>query len=111
MTEQCPYCGTTFMARGVLPESAPLPTPATEAIKYVDATPNEEYPIRILGAYLEDARIGRWAEDSNGTVTNPIMRAMNEDQDKRAEILARAIGILASELYRREQKDRPRATP
>uniref|UniRef100_A0A6M3L3B3 Uncharacterized protein n=1 Tax=viral metagenome TaxID=1070528 RepID=A0A6M3L3B3_9ZZZZ len=66
-----------------------LPDLTQQPIKFVDATPDEEYPLRILQAYREDCNC-KWSSDTE----NALIRMMNEMCDKRAEILDRAIEIL-----------------
>ena len=67
--------------------------------KYVDATPNTEYPLRILQAYLRDAESSRWSSSANGIVEDdPIIKYMNELCDKREKLLKDAIEVLSKEL-------------
>lgn len=69
-----------------------------EPLLHVDATPDERYPIRILRAHLENTK-QRWASRTDGQEeTNPLCVEMNKMQDKRAEILLRAIKILEKAL-------------
>lgn len=64
--------------------------PHRQEMLWMDATPDEGYPLRILKAYRDncDCRM----------VTNPpeMGEMMNRWQDERAEILDRAIAILSS---------------
>ena len=68
---------------------------------YVDATSNSLYPLRILQAYRQNCNLW-WAtssvETSNGE-DNPLIKAMNDTQRKRAKILDEAIKILEKELH------------
>ncbi len=60
--------------------------------KHIDATPNDDYPIRILEAYRRDCDF--WYSSSANlaeTETNQLCIAMNEMQKKRAAILDKAI--------------------
>ena len=61
-----------------------------EPIIHVDATPDEDYPFRILQAYRENCNC-RWASSTDGQAMNPLCIKMNDDCEKRAEILDRAI--------------------
>lgn len=68
-------------------------------VLFLDATPDEGYPLRILKAYRQQCDC-RWSTttDADGTV-NPVLdpaalEQMNKDNDKRAEILDRAIALL-----------------
>ncbi len=72
-----------------------LPETTQQAIIYVDATPDEEYPLRILRVYRENCNC-QWSDstDPNKIVENPLLKSMNDDQDKRADILDRAIAKL-----------------
>ena len=64
---------------------------------FIDATPDEDYPIRILKAYRERANYKYSKSKGEINLTNePIMKAMNDAQDRRAEILDRAIAKLRS---------------
>ena len=73
--------------------------PMTETPKlYVDATPDKEYPLRILKAYRQDCDC-KWASDTDGTLPdNPILKMMNEHNDQRAKYLDKAIRILKEQL-------------
>ena len=71
-----------------------FPKVTQEPIIYVDATPDEEYPLRILQAYRENCNV-IWSDTSDGDKTsNWVLQQMNDDCQKRAEILDRAIAIL-----------------
>ncbi len=69
-----------------------LPSRTEQPIIHVDATPDNDYPLRILRAYRANCDM-RWAETTNpdGAVTNPMLVAMNEHQAQRAAILDNAI--------------------
>ncbi len=68
-----------------------------EPVKFIDATPNEEYPLRILRAYRENCNC-LWADssDPDKEVTNPLFKLMNDAQRERASILDRSIDKLES---------------
>ena len=66
-----------------------LPKLTNEPVIWIDATPNEEYPLRILRTYRENCN-SKWMADP----PNRVYDQMNEDQDKRVEILDRAIKLL-----------------
>lgn len=59
----------------------------------IDATPNDQYPIRILEVYLHRTE-ARWVLTGCTERLYQIYDAINEAQDKRAEILQKAIDIL-----------------
>jgi hypothetical protein len=63
-----------------------------EEILFVDATSDDNYPIRILEAYRERCNY-KWSVTSDNVDegTNVLMKSMNDTQDKRAEILDKAI--------------------
>ncbi len=63
-----------------------LPTISQEAVVFIDATPNEDYPLRILRTYRENCNC-MWASE----LDHPLIKAMNEAQNKRAEVLDKAI--------------------
>lgn len=66
-----------------------LPETTQQSILIVDATPDEDYPLRILRAYRENCNV-KWVAEP----PNPLVDIMNTDCDKRAEILDRAILML-----------------
>ena len=71
-----------------------LPPMTGEPVIHVDATPDEGYPLRILRAHRQNCDC-RWSDTYEGGDTeNPLLRAMNEANDKRAAILDRAISVL-----------------
>ena len=59
----------------------------------VDATPDDDYPIRILGVYLQNTGL-RWEYEGCDKELQQIYDAMNEAQEKRAKILRQAIATL-----------------
>jgi len=67
-----------------------LPETTQQGIVHVDATPNSEYPIRILRAYRENCNV-KWVAEPQ----SELIDLMNADCDKRAEILDVAIEILS----------------
>ena len=67
---------------------------------FVDATPNEDYPIRILQAYRQRC-FEKWATSIDGSCDNPVYQLMNEDQDKRLLILDKAIEILMTAKFKK----------
>lgn len=74
-----------------------LPKITKEAVLYIDATPDKEYPIRILEAYLENAN-AMWIVDGIEDNTKLIYDVMNKDQEKRIVILEKAISILMGKI-------------
>lgn len=78
-----------------MPETKLPPLRNRRRFKYVNTTPDDEYPIRILKAYLLDART-EW--ETQGLPENQILLyvAMNENQAKRREILMKAIEKLST---------------
>ena len=73
---------------------AKLPNLTQQPILYVDATPNEEYPLRILRAYRHFSDC-QWAEDTDGgPVKNQLLKVMNKNNETRAKILDKAIKLL-----------------
>lgn len=61
--------------------------------KYIDATPDEEYAIRILKAYRKDCDY-IWSSSSDNITHEPLIEMLNDAQKKRAEILDKAILLL-----------------
>ena len=68
-------------------------TPEKKAIQYVDMTPDEDLPLRILRAYRHDCDM-RWDTAGLGPAQTLIYEVMNDSQGLRAEILDRAIAKL-----------------
>ena len=69
-----------------------MPKVTQEPIIHVDATPNEEYPLRILRAHRENCNC-KWVAEPQ----NKLIDMMNEDCDKRAKFLDIAISLLEKE--------------
>ncbi len=73
-----------------------LPPLNKEPLHYIDSTPDNKYPIRILQAHLENTKcrfvLTEPAEQSK------LYDMMNYQQNKRAEILQQAINILEESL-------------
>ena len=71
-----------------------LPELTGQPVLWVDGTPNEGYPLRILRAYRQQCdRL--WADTTDGKgKENPPLKLMNEHQAQRAAILDRAIARL-----------------
>jgi len=65
-----------------------------EPIQYVDATPDEEYPLRILQAYRENCNCKFTDNTAGNEPEHWLCKQMNEDCDKRAAILDRAIMVI-----------------
>jgi len=64
----------------------------------IDATPNEDYPLRILKTYRDlcDTRCSSITDFFNDMKEdNPIIVMMNKNQEQRAKILDKAINILS----------------
>jgi len=70
-----------------------LPKISQQPIIHVDATPDEEYPLRILRAYRENCNC-KWVSDTE----NPVIEQMNKDCHQRAVILDAAITLLEQEI-------------
>ncbi|KKN91139.1 hypothetical protein LCGC14_0220040 [marine sediment metagenome] len=65
-----------------------------ESILHVDATPDDEYPLRILRAYRENCNV-RW--EVSGDIDSLPYDVMNEACEQRAKILDKAIIKLGRE--------------
>jgi len=63
----------------------------------VDATPDDDYPIRILKAYLLNTQC-KWIVHGLPESDSIIYDMMNETQDKRRVILEKAISKLEAEI-------------
>ena len=71
-----------------------------EPLDFVNATPDDEYPLRILRAHRQNCDC-RWIAEPQSELAD----LMNEMDDKRAAILDRAIALL--EQAASEQANRP----
>lgn len=77
-------------------EAAEIENRHRVVFKHIDATPDDEYPLRILRAYREDCNL-TWATTTDGTPSDSrLVEAMNDMQRERAAILDRAIAALAA---------------
>ena len=65
--------------------------PVMEALIYVDATPDEGYPLRILEAHLTNNMSGVWMGDAT---SQRMCDVMNQASDERTKLLRGAIAIL-----------------
>jgi len=66
--------------------------------KHIDATPDADYPLRILRTYRADCDL-RWEESTvigAAHADSPLTKALNELQDQRAVLLDAAIAVLAA---------------
>jgi len=67
-----------------------LPQISHEYLTYVDATPDRQYPLRILKAHRHNCDC-KWVAHP----PSPIYDLVNQSNDQRAKILDEAIEILA----------------
>ena len=77
-------------------KQADFPKVTQEPIIGIDATPNEEYPLRILRTYRENCNCRFSSTSSSGEdeELDPFCKVMNEACEKRARFLDVAIEIL-----------------
>lgn len=71
-----------------------------QEILFIDATPDNDYPIRILEAYRAQCD-SKWSNTSNWSGDEEIdglMKTMNDAQNKRTDILNKAIAILRERM-------------
>ena len=61
---------------------------------HIDATSDEDYPLRILRAYYRDTLARTSHNTAGNTPQNPVFIMMNQHQAERAQILDRAIRLL-----------------
>lgn len=73
-----------------------LPKLTQKEILYVDATPDEGYPLRILEAYRHNCNTF-WDVYGLTKKERIVYALMNEHQKQRIEILDKAIKILQKE--------------
>lgn len=74
-----------------------LPLISQQKVLQVDATPNPNYPVRILKAYRENCDM-KWTTTGMNKDSATIWEAMNFHQSKRAKILDRAIAVLEKHI-------------
>ena len=67
-----------------------LPELTQQPVLFIDGTPNEDYPSRILKAYRQNCDC-MWSDTTNGEPQNPLLKLMNEHNKQRAEILDKII--------------------
>lgn len=68
-----------------------LPKLTQEPIKFIDSTPDEDYPLRILQTYRADCCC-KW--ETNNEDSRALLDLMNEHNDQRAVFLDKAIKLL-----------------
>lgn len=71
-----------------------LPKISQEPIIYIDATPTNNYPLRILKTYRENCNYC-WVSNLN----NPVINTMNKACEERAKLLDMAIKVLEDSGY------------
>jgi len=64
-----------------------------QPIQHIDATPDEDYALRILRAYRENCNV-MWSVSSDKDLENPLFEMMNQHNIDRAKILDKAIELL-----------------
>lgn len=74
-----------------------LPVVTQDPIEHVDCAPDENYPVRILQAYLQRAQV-KWVVEGLSAGEIRVCEEMNKAQDKRAQILSRAITTLCGNM-------------
>ncbi len=74
-----------------------LPKLTKKPLSQVDGTPNEGLPLRILRAYLKDAKCMWKASGLTGNQKH-IYEMMNDQNRKRAQVLERAIKTLSQKV-------------
>lgn len=71
-----------------------LPELTQKPMFHIDATPDKDYPLRILRAYRYDCDCN-WSDNTAGKEPmNPLLVIMNEQNKARAKILDKAIALL-----------------
>lgn len=70
-----------------------LPEISQEPVMHIDATPDEDYPLRILQAYRQHCDC-RWTSN----LENALINEMNKACEQRAAILDKAIAMLEKAL-------------
>lgn len=72
-------------------------------IKYIDATPDGNYALRILKCYLQESNT-YISDNFDGEPINIMFKLMNESQDKRRAELEKAIEILENTNQEQEAR-------
>ncbi len=67
-------------------------------VLYVDMTPDEELPLRILRAYRQNCDC-RWSNNSGKEPDDLLLKTMNQHQEQRAKLLDEAIRVLEENKY------------
>jgi len=92
-----------------MPDLPSIDPPLTEQVIEIDATPNEDYPLRILRTYRHRAST-HWKVSGLPPERTLIYDLMNEQQDQRAEILDKTIQIL-ERIRGKNSDDNQQRTP
>lgn len=77
---------------------------------FVNATPDDGYPLRILQAYLADGDVYMTDNTEGEPPSNPLCVAMNEANEQRTEIVRQAIEDLLAGREARENAAKVRGT-
>jgi hypothetical protein len=67
-----------------------------EPVLFINNTPDEEYPLRILQTYRKNCNCF-WSTEGLDVSTMQIYEVMNDHQKQRAKLLDNAINILTRE--------------
>ena len=79
-----------------------LPTLTQQPVEHIDCTPDSEYPLRILRAYLHNAECKWQLSGKASPEQRRVYALMNVHCDQRAAILKAAITILEQHAAGRE---------
>jgi hypothetical protein len=74
-----------------------FPPLTQQMVEHIDGTPTLDYAIRILKVYRENCNC-KWSDSLNEENKSRLFDIMNEAQDKRAELLDKAISALEEHL-------------
>ena len=69
-----------------------------QEMKFIDSTPDKEYPIRILIAYLEASKVTVSDNTLGLPINNEMLNIMNKANEERRVLLEEAINILRKNM-------------
>lgn len=81
-----------------------LPEITQQPVLLIDATPDEEYVLRILRAYRQNCDC-RWVSTEPNNEPNKLLDMMNEHCEQRATLLDKAIAILEADQIKYSARD------
>jgi len=78
--------------RADVPEQEKLLYLSQHPLRYVDATPDRDYPLRIIRTYLENSQIV--IEEKGGDKPSKFIKMLNDANKERVKVLKEALDVL-----------------